>query len=256
MIESRDVEFAYGSGPRVIGGVSMALDRGIMGALIGSNGCGKSTFIRLLAGLLEPSRGAILVNGKPLGTTDARARTRLISYVPQSLGRAFPFSAFEVVLSGRSAYLPRYAFESRGDVEKAMQAMETVGVRELAARPITELSGGERQLVSLARALAQEADILLLDEPAASLDLKHRSAIVRTLAGLREKRGLTVLMVTHDLSMLAPHFDIVFAMRRGELMAFGPPEETLRESVLAEVYEDQHLRVRRVEGQTFVWSEV
>jgi iron complex transport system ATP-binding protein len=125
----------------------------------------------------------------------------------------------------------------------------------LAGRRITELSAGERQLVSFARALAQEPDCLLLDEPAASLDLKHRATLVRTLLRLRDSRGLTVLMVTHDLSFIAPGFDVVFGMRSGAMVAAGPPAEALRESVLAEVYEDDRVRVRRVEGRTFVWSE-
>ena len=255
MIEARNLEFAYNSGAPVIRGVSMKLERGAMGALIGPNGCGKSTLIRLLAGLLAPSAGEILVKGTPLGAIDSRDRTRLIAYVPQSAGRSFPFTALEIVLTGRSPYLPRFAFEGRRDVEKAMEAMEAAGIAALAGRPITELSAGERQLVSLARALAQEAAMLLLDEPAASLDLKHRAAIIRTLAELRERRGLTVLMVTHDLSLVAPEFEVVFGMRRGSLVAVGPAAETLREPVLAEVYEDAQMRVRQVDGRTFIWSE-
>ena len=255
MIETRHLEFAYPNGPRVIHGVSLALGRGMMGALIGPNGCGKSTLIRLLAGLVTPSAGGVLINGAPLASIDLRARARLIAYVPQSIGRAFPFTVLEIVLTGRSPYLPRFAFEDRQDVEKAMHALETVGIAELAGRRITELSGGERQLVSLARALAQDAAILLLDEPAASLDLKHRAAIVRTLADLRARRGLTVLLVTHDLSLVGAEFDMVFALRRGTLAAVGTPEETLREPVLSEIYEDGQLRVQRIDGRAFIWSE-
>jgi iron complex transport system ATP-binding protein len=232
----------------------MALDRGVMGALIGPNGCGKSTLMRLMAGVLAPSEGDILVDGRALRAVDSRDRARLIAYVPQSIGRAFPFSALEIVLTGRSPYLPRFAFEDRHDVEKAIRAMEAIGIAGLTGRRITELSGGERQLVSLARALAQESRILLLDEPAASLDLKHRATIIRTLTELRRRRGLTVLMVTHDLSLVASEFSIIFAMRRGTLAAVGSPEETLCQSVLAEVYEDSQLRVRRLEGRTFIWS--
>lgn len=256
MIEARNLEFAYPSGPPVIRGVSMALGRGVMGALIGPNGCGKSTLIRLLAGLLAPSAGSILLHGTPLRAIASRDRPRLLAYVPQTIGRAFPFTALEIVLTGRSPYLPRFAFEDRRDVDRAMQAMETVGIAGLAGRAVTELSAGERQLVSLARALAQEADLLLLDEPAASLDLKHRTTIIRRLAELRARCSLTVLLVTHDLSMLASEFDMVFAMRHGTMAAVGPPYETLRESVLAEVYQDSQLRVRCVDGRTFIWSEI
>jgi iron complex transport system ATP-binding protein len=252
---ARDIHFAYAPAAPVIHGVSLALERGSMGALIGPNGCGKSTMIRLLAGILKPSEGEVLLEGLPVAGMDINARTRKMAYVPQTVSRAFPFTALEVVLTGRSPHLPRFAFEGRRDVEKALEALETAGVTHLASRRITELSAGERQIVSFARALAQEPDCLLLDEPAASLDLKHRARLVRTLLRLRDSHGLTVLMVTHDLSFVDPGFDVVFGMRDGVMVAAGPPADALRESVLAEVYGDEHVRVRRAEGRTFVWSE-
>jgi iron complex transport system ATP-binding protein len=255
-LAARNVHFAYSPGAPVLRGASLALARGAMGALIGPNGCGKSTLIRLLAGLLGPSEGEVLLDGRPLAAIDRRSRTRKIAYVPQTTAKAFPFTAFEVVLTGRVPHLPRFAFESAADAARALEALETAGVAHLAGRRITELSAGERQLVSVARALAQDPECILLDEPSASLDLKHRAGLVRTLAGLRDRRGLTVLMVTHDLSLLDPGFDVVFAMRGGIIAAVGPPAEALREPVLAEVYEDEHVRVRRAEGRTFVWSEV
>lgn len=254
-LQARDVRFSYSPAALVIRGVSLELERGAMGSLIGPNGCGKSTLIRLLAGILKPSSGEIVFEDSPLAALDSRVRTRKLAYVPQTIARAFPFTAFEVVLTGRSPHLPRFAFEGRRDVDKAIEALETAGVAHLANRRITELSGGERQIVSFARALAQEPDCLLLDEPSASLDLKHRAALVRTLLRLRDRSGLTVLMVTHDLSLIEPGFDMVFAMRGGAIAAAGPPSDTLREPVLAEVYEDDRVRVRRTDGRTFVWSE-
>src|SRR5579872_250869 len=254
-LEARAVHFSYMSAAPVIRGASLFLNHGGMGALIGPNGCGKSTLIRLMAGLLAPSQGEVRLNGEPLSSLTSGARTQLLAYVPQSTARAFPFTALEVVLTGRMPHLPRFAFESRRDVEKAREALEATGIAYLAERRITELSGGERQLVSVARALAQEPSCLLLDEPAASLDLKHPAALVRTLANLRESRGLTILMVTHDLSLIQPEFSIVFAMHRGVIAASGSPSETLQESVLAEIYEDQNVRVRHTDGRTFVWSE-
>jgi iron complex transport system ATP-binding protein len=167
---------------------------------------------------------------------------------------AFPFTVLEVVLTGRSPYTPRFRFEDENDRARAMEALATVGAAHLAARPVTELSGGERQMVAVARALAQEPQFLLLDEPSAGLDLKHRAALARTLAALRDTRGLTCLVVTHDLHLIDPLFDYVFALRRGELLAQGKPAEVLTDAVLAEVYEDEHVRTRRIEGRTLIWS--
>jgi len=254
-LQARNVGFAYFPGAPVIHGVSLELQRGSMGALIGPNGCGKSTMIRLLAGILKPSEGEVLLEESPIVSLDPYLRTRKLAYVPQTMSRAFPFTALEVVLTGRTPHLPRFAFEGQRDMAKAIEALETAGVAHLASRRITELSAGERQIVSFARALAQEPDCLLLDEPAASLDLKHRATLVHCLRRLRDSRGLTVLMVTHDLSFIDPGFDVVFGMRDGALIAAGPPRDALRESVLAEVYGDENVRVRRAEGRTFVWSE-
>ncbi|HKP71352.1 MAG TPA: ABC transporter ATP-binding protein, partial [Pyrinomonadaceae bacterium] len=123
------------------------------------------------------------------------------------------------------------------------------------ARSVTELSGGERQLVALARALAQEPECLLLDEPSAALDLKHRAGLIRHLRRQRDERGITALIVTHDLQLLDPAFDQVYAMRSGVVAASGTPAEVLRDEVLAEVYGDAHVRARQAFGRTFVWSE-
>jgi iron complex transport system ATP-binding protein len=167
---------------------------------------------------------------------------------------AFPFTVLEVVLTGRSPYTPRFRFEDEEDRERAMNALATVDAAHLAARRVTELSGGERQMVAVARALAQQPRCLLLDEPSAALDLKHRSALARTLASLRDSEALTALVVTHDLHLIDPLFDYVFALRRGQLLAEGVPTDVLTDHVLADVYEDEHVRTRRVDGRTLIWS--
>lgn len=256
LVEARDIDFAYLPGRPVLRGVSLELRQGSMAAIIGSNGCGKSTVIRVLAGLLPAQNGVVLHEGKALGAIDRKDFARRVAYVPQTTSRAFPFTALEVVLTGRSPYLTRFQLESGADVDKAIQALTTVGVPHLAERRVTELSGGERQLVSVARALAQEPACLLLDEPSSSLDLKHRAALIRTLCRLRDERGLTVLMVTHDLTLLDPGFDTVFAMRCGSVAAAGRPDEVLCDALLAEIYDDTHVRARRIDGRTCVWSEV
>jgi iron complex transport system ATP-binding protein len=248
------LEFAYGASP-VIRNVSLAVPRGASCGLIGPNGCGKSTLLRLLSGVVVPSAGSVLLEGRPLASFLPRERARAIAYVPQQQQRIFPFTAIEVVLTGRSPYTSRFEFENEHDRTLAYEALDSVGAGHLAPRPITELSAGEQQLVSVARALAQQAKLVLLDEPSASLDLKHRARLLSVLAGLRESSDLTTLIVTHDLQMLDDRFDRLFAMRDGRLEAEGPPSEVLRQDVLAVVYDDTGVRAHRQSGRTFVWSE-
>ncbi len=257
LVEARGVRFAYAQGgAEVVRGVSLGVARGRLSALIGANGSGKSTLIRLLAGLLKPSAGEVLFDGVPLRRYEPRERARRFAYVPQTVSTVFPFTALEVVLTGRSPYTTRFRFESGRDAEAARAALAGLDASHLEARPVTELSGGERQLVSLARALAQEPECLLLDEPSAALDLKHRAGLIRHLRRLRDERGMTALVVTHDLMLLDPAFDRVHALGRGELVAEGPPAEVLREDILTEVYGDEHVRARQAFGRTFVWSEL
>jgi iron complex transport system ATP-binding protein len=251
---ARHVEFGYLPGAPVIRGVSLDVKPGKLCALIGANGCGKSTLVRLFAGLLTPTRGEIVFQGAPLGRLPRRQAARQIAYVPQNTAMAFPFTVLEVVLTGRSPYTPRFRFEDQKDRARAMDALATVDAAHLAARPVTELSGGERQMVAMARALAQDPRLLLMDEPSAGLDLKHRAGLARTLAALRDSQGLTSVVVTHDLHLIDPLFDYVFALRRGELLAHGTPSELLTDTALAEIYEDQHVRTRRIDGRTLIWS--
>lgn len=256
LLEGRALFFAYAPElPSVVCAATLALRRGTLAALVGANGSGKSSLIRLLCGLLVPVRGEVLFDGVSLAQTNPRVRARRIAYVPQATQTVFPLTALEVVLTGRSPYVQRFRFEDERDLTIAHDALAAVDAAHLAARSVTELSGGERQLVSLARALAQEPDCLLLDEPAAALDLKHRAGLMRHLRRLRVERHLTVLMVTHDLQLLDPEFDEVFAMRAGQVVAAGAPAEVLRDEVLADVYGDAHVRARRAFGRTFVWSE-
>ncbi len=254
LIEARHLNFAYSSVP-AIADVSLSLPRAAMGALIGANGSGKSTLIRLLAGLLKPDSGEVLFNDARLHDLPARERAKRIAYVPQSSSTVFPFTALEVVLTGRSPYSGRFRFESARDEQIALAALDALDAAHLAARHITELSGGERQLVTVARALAQEPEVMLLDEPASALDLKHRTQLASALRRLRDERGIAVLMITHDLMLLDSAADLIFAMKGGRIVASGAPEEVLTDTVLGEVY-DAPVRTMRAGGRTFVWSEL
>lgn len=253
IVEACEVNFSYSVRPVVIEAV-LALPRGSMSAMIGANGSGKSTLLRLLAGLIEPTSGSVNFKGSPLSELHPRMRAKHIAYVPQASAIIFPFTALEIVLTGRSPYYGRMRFESEADEEIALAALEALDAGHLAERPVTELSGGERQLVTVARALAQEPEVIFLDEPASSLDLKHRAQLARSLRRLRDERNITVLTVTHDLMLLNDTFDLLFAMKCGRIIARGSPDEVLDDSLLADIY-DTPVRTMRSEGRIFVWSE-
>jgi iron complex transport system ATP-binding protein len=255
LFEAKHLAYRYPQGPLAVRDISLTVMPASLAAIVGANGSGKSTLIRMLAGLLRPVSGRILLDGIALEEWQPRVRAREIAYMPQNTAAAFPFRALDVVLSGRTPYVARWSLETARDRDRAMEALESVGAAHLAGRPITSLSGGERQMVVLARALAQEPRLLLLDEPATSLDLKHRAGLMRTLARLREQRGLSVLMITHDLQLAGSLFDQIIAVRCGEVVAQGNPGEVLQSRVLAEIFDEPNVRAQRVGSQTLVWIE-
>ena len=252
---AEDLYFRYHPEVTVVNRTSLAIARGSFSGLIGSNGSGKSTLLRLLAGILTPAGGRIMLGGVELQDIPPRERATRLAYVPQKQTLVFPFTALEVVLTGRTPYNSRFRFESDSDRMIAFDALAAVGASNLASRPITELSVGEQQLVSVARALAQETEILLLDEPSAALDLKHRAQLLSALRRLRDERELTVLIVTHDLQMLDRSFDYLYGMRDGRVTIQGLPQDVLQNETLALIYEDDRVRTAEIDGQTVVWSE-
>jgi iron complex transport system ATP-binding protein len=255
IFDARHLDYAYPGGPLVVRDVNLASVPGSMTAVIGANGSGKSTLIHMLAGLLEPLAGTITLDGVPLNDWQPRLRARQIAYVPQSTTTAFPFQVIDLVLSGRTPYATPFRFETAHDAQQAMEALENTGAAHLAERSFISLSGGERQMVVLARALAQEPRLLLLDEPSSSLDLKHRADLIRALVRLRETKRLSVVMITHDVQ-LTGSFDHVLALRQGEVAAAGTPDEVLREQILREIYGDPNVRSTRVGDQTLVWVDL
>ena len=236
-IEARHVTFTYGREP-VLSDVSLAVRPGEMLGVIGPNGSGKSTLLRLLSGVLEPTAGEILVHGRRLPDYVRRDLARQVAVVPQDTVIEFPFSVTEVVLMGRSPHLGGFAFEGDRDVAAARDAMARTGVVHLADRSIHALSGGERQRVVLARALAQDTPILLLDEPGAFLDIRHEVEIYDLLRDLQGD-GKSIITVLHDLNLAALYCERVALLQRGRLFRLGTPAEVITYAALTEVYETE-----------------
>lgn len=228
----------YGEGSPVLEGVDLALEPGRFLALAGPNGAGKSTLLRCLAGLHLPQAGRVLLDGRPLAAIPPRRRARILGYLPQEVGPAFPFTVAEAVaLGARVAGHGRW-FETRPGREcreAVRRALEQVDALDLEERLLGELSGGERRRVLVASVLAQEPRYLLLDEPAAMLDLHHQAWLFSLFRRFC-REGLAVLCVTHDLNLAATFADEILILDRHVLRARGAPAEVLREELLHEVF--------------------
>lgn len=232
--------YAYPDGPRAVDGVSVEFGAGELIAVIGPNGAGKSTLVKLIAGLLPPDAGRVEVDGRELATLATRERARRIAVVPQSLNALPDVNVFDFVLGGRYAHLGTWNRTSGEDRELARRALEDADAADLAGRLLTQLSGGQRQRVLVARALAQESEILLVDEPTSSLDPEHQLAVFDLIARLTCE-GRTALAVTHDLNLASQFATRVLLMQEGRVVASGSAPEVLCEEVLAPVY-GPHLR--------------
>lgn len=242
-IDIKGLGFSYGS-RRLFDGLSLTLAPGEMAGLIGANGSGKTTLLKLVSGVLSPSQGSLRTGDLEICAIPPPERARRIAVVPQESRLIFDFSVLEVVLMGRIARLGWLGVESRADLEVARRALERTGILALAGRPMSGLSGGERQLAFVARALAQEPGILLLDEPTAWLDIRHRSQIYAILEELNRADGLTILTTSHDINLAARHCPRLILLKEGRILADGPSGEVFRADLLSELY-DTPLRILR-----------
>ncbi|EBA06653.1 ABC transporter ATP-binding protein [Sagittula stellata] len=238
MLEARDLSIGYGR--RTIGtGLNLTVAPGDVLCLLGPNGCGKTTLFRTLLGLLPPLSGEVLLSGNPI-TAQRRAEVaRQISYVPQAHAPPFPFEALEVVLMGRTARLGAFGQPSRADRDRAFLAMEQLGIGHLAEADYSRLSGGQRQLVLIARALAQEAPLMVMDEPTASLDFGNEAHVLARISGLARAAahgGHGVVLSTHNPDHAFQLGARVLLMKSGQRMACGPCDEVLTTEALSAVY--------------------
>ena len=234
MIRARDIHFAYRGRP-VLTGATVSLASGELVSLLGANGAGKSTLLKVLLGLLRPAAGSVTLDGRALTELGRRPLAQRVAYVPQVHAAPFPYSVREVVLMGR---LPGNGlFKAPGAADKAVaeRVIEHLGIGRLADRPYTEISGGERQLVLIARALAQDAQLLVMDEPMAGLDFGHQLRLLERLQGLVEE-GYGVLMTTHDPDQALSGSDRVAMLVDGRIVADGRAGDVLTADAIERLY--------------------
>jgi iron complex transport system ATP-binding protein len=239
-LSAHAIEFSYG-GPPVLRGVDLACSTGAVGgrgdfvALIGPNGAGKSTLLQILTGFLKPDAGRVELNGREIGAYRRREVARHIAYVPQRAPVGFGFTVAEMVLMGRQPYSGLAAFDGPDDLRCAQDSLEAVGVSHLSAKQYDEISGGEQQLTLLARALAQDAPILVLDEPTAALDL-HAQWHVLSLLGRKCAAQCCVVATVHDLNLASRCCTRMVLLHEGRVAAEGTPREVLERQTLESVY--------------------
>lgn len=235
VIQAKQLVFAYQQQP-VLNALNMEVPQGAFTAIVGPNGCGKSTFVKQLIKSLKPQSGDIHIFGKPLNSYSHKALGKLIAYVPQATQIGFDFTVEEVVLMGRYPHLKRFQSETPKDREIAAEAMKATGVWALKDKPANALSGGEQQRVIVARALAQEPQILILDEPISHLDLPHQVELMALIRKMAQEKGITVLAIIHDLNLALDYSDYVVMMQGGQVHYSGIPTEIISERSIREIY--------------------
>lgn len=235
MLKIDDVHAGYGT-HRVLDGVALEVDRGEIVALLGPNGCGKTTLLRVVTGVHTAASGSVSLDDADIATMAPTEVARKVAVVAQSAPLPEGFTSLEVVLMGRTPHLRLLASESARDVEIARNAMRRTECWDLRHRYVHELSGGERQRVVIARALAQEPSLLLLDEPTSHLDIQHQVETFRLMLSLCRERRIAVLAVVHDLTLAAAFADRVALMERGRIAAVGAPAAVLHANAIARVY--------------------
>ncbi|MDP6115403.1 MAG: ABC transporter ATP-binding protein [Planctomycetota bacterium] len=240
LIELRDFSFSFGE-RRVLEDISMSIGKGEFVCIIGPNGAGKTTLIKCLNRIWRGGSGGISIAGKPLNHYSQGELARLLAYVPQADGRTAPFTVYEFVMMGRYPYLDAFSSIRSEDDKVIRKAMETTGTSDFAERFFDTLSGGERQKVFLAAALAQQGSMLLLDEPTTFLDPRHQIEINRTLKRVNQEDGVTILSATHDINSGLGIAERIIALKAGKIIFDGPGDVLAGTNVLRDLYDHDFL---------------
>ncbi|QYZ79063.1 heme ABC transporter ATP-binding protein [Methanofollis formosanus] len=233
MIRAEDLDVRYGD-VRVLDAVSLAVNEGTFIGILGPNGCGKTTLIRAISRVIDPAAGAVYVDGRDVGEYSPRELATRLGAVPQETAVSFGFTVEEIVQMGRHPYLGRLSSMKEADYAVCREAMDLTSTTHLADRLITEISGGERQRVLIARALAQQPKAMLLDEPTSHLDINHQIEVLSIIRGLTP--AVTVVAVFHDLNLAAYFCDRVILMEKAKIVAVGTPEEVLTDANIRQVF--------------------
>jgi iron complex transport system ATP-binding protein len=236
MLRAEHVSFGYGNGFR-LDDATATIEPGSLTGLLGPNGCGKTTLLKLLSGVLRPQQGRVLLGEQPLETMTRRELATHIAVVPQETHPAFEYTVVDMVLMGRHPYLGPFQLEGPADLDIARASLNATGTAHLASRGYMTLSGGEKQRVIIASALAQATELLLLDEPTASLDLGYQLDIARLLARLNRERRVTMILATHDLNLAASVCDRLVVMRDGRVLAQGATRAVLTIDTIRRLYD-------------------
>jgi iron complex transport system ATP-binding protein len=238
LLSADSVTFAYdGVAAPVLDGVSLSIERRTIAGVLGPNGSGKTTLLKVLAGLLHPSAGRVWLDGEDVRKIPRRRLAQRLAVVPQETHPAFEYTVLEMVLMGRYPHLGAFEVEGPRDLQVAREAMAATGTGALEARRFDRLSGGEKQRVVVAAALAQAADVLLLDEPTASLDLGYQLDIAALIASLNRERGATIVLSTHDLNFAASVCHHLVLLRNGHIIAAGRTGDVLTPSNIRRLYD-------------------
>ncbi len=232
-VEVENISFSYGK-HQVLSDVTMNAKEGEIVYLLGPNGSGKSTLLKCILGVLKPQKGRIIINGSEISSLDWLEIAKLIGYVPQVIEHTFPMTVFETILIGR---LPHLTWTPKpSDLEAIRSIMEILNIEEMAWKSLNELSGGQRQKVFLAMALAKESSILLLDEPTSNLDLNNQLEVMDIISDLVRNQGVIAIVALHDLNLALKYADKVVVMKNGKVVTNGKPTEVLKEDVIEYVY--------------------
>lgn len=233
-LKIENLKFAYGS-HEVLRGVSFETVPGEFISVLGPNGVGKSTLFRCMLGLQTPSSGTVTVGGRDVADMTPAQLARAMAYIPQSHNPVFNFSILDMVLMGTTAQLGRFASPGKAQVKMADAALERMGISHLRDRGFSHISGGERQLVLLARAIAQQARILIMDEPSANLDFGNKIRVMKTVKGLTDD-GYTIIQSTHDPDQAYLYSDKILALHAGQVLAFGTPADVMTNDLISRLY--------------------